>query len=75
MRMILYKIVIYSNLSTFWTITPYSTYVNRRFGGMHHLHIQGRKSAEQQTSVQQMARDIGEHMDHTALYSRRWQHS
>jgi hypothetical protein len=35
---------------------PYSRYVNRRFGGTYHLHVQGRKSAEQETSVQQVAR-------------------
>jgi hypothetical protein len=30
--------------------------VNRRFGEMHHLHFQGRKSAEQSTSFYQVAR-------------------
>jgi hypothetical protein len=31
-----------------------SPYVSRRFGGTYHLHIQGRKSDEQETSVQQV---------------------
>jgi hypothetical protein len=30
----------------FWYIAPCSTYMNRRFGGTYHLHLQGRKSAE-----------------------------
>jgi hypothetical protein len=29
--------------------------VNRHFGGKYHFHLQGRKSAQQETSVQQMA--------------------
>jgi hypothetical protein len=32
-------------------IPPCSPYVNRRLGGMHHLHLQGRKSAKQETSL------------------------
>jgi hypothetical protein len=33
-----------------WDIAPCSTYMNRRFGRIYHLHFQGRKSAEQETS-------------------------
>jgi hypothetical protein len=44
------------NIAIFWDTSPYSPYVNRRFGGMHHLHLQGRKSAEQKTSLQQVFR-------------------
>jgi hypothetical protein len=32
-------------VAIFWNIAPYSSYVNRRFGGTYHLHFQGRKSA------------------------------
>jgi hypothetical protein len=46
----------------------YSLYVNRRFGGKYHLHLQGRKSAEQETSVKQVARLVA------ALYTRWWQY-
>jgi hypothetical protein len=38
-------------LAFFWDIAPCSPYMNRYFGGPHHLHLQGRKSAEQETSV------------------------
>jgi succinylglutamate desuccinylase len=34
----------------FWDIAPCSRYMNRRFGGTYHLHLQGRKSAEKETS-------------------------
>jgi hypothetical protein len=43
------------NVAIFWDIEPCSPYVDRRFGGTYHLHFQGRKSADQETSVQQMA--------------------
>jgi hypothetical protein len=33
------------------TYAPCSPYVNQRFGGTYHLHLQGRKSAEQETSI------------------------
>jgi hypothetical protein len=35
----------------FRDIAPCSPYMNRRFGGTYHLHLQGRISAEQETSV------------------------
>jgi hypothetical protein len=38
-------------IAIFWDIPPCSPYLNQRFGGMYHLHLQGRKSAEQETSV------------------------
>jgi hypothetical protein len=44
------------NVAIFWDIQSCSPYVNRRFGGTFHLHLQGRKSAEQDTSVQVVAR-------------------
>jgi hypothetical protein len=43
------------NVATFWDIPPCSPYVNRRFRGTYHLHLQGSKSAEQETGVQQVA--------------------
>jgi hypothetical protein len=36
-----------------WDTSQCSPYVNQCFGGTYHLHIQGRKSTEQETSVQQ----------------------
>jgi hypothetical protein len=51
---------------------PCSLYVNRCVGGMCHLHLQGRKSAKQQTSEQQIARQM---CLAAALYPRTWQHS
>jgi hypothetical protein len=42
------------NIAVFWDIVLCSTYVNRRSGGTYYLHIVGRKSAEQETSVQQV---------------------
>jgi hypothetical protein len=37
-------------LVIFWDIAPCSPYMNRCFGGTYHRHLQGRKSAEQETS-------------------------
>jgi hypothetical protein len=34
-----------------WNIAPCSPYMNRRFGGMYRLHIQGPKSVEQEINV------------------------
>jgi hypothetical protein len=36
------------DVAIFWDILPNSPYVNRRFGGTYHLHLQCRKSADQQ---------------------------
>jgi hypothetical protein len=36
-------------------IAPCGPYVNRRFGGIYHLHLQCPKSAEQETRVYQVA--------------------
>jgi hypothetical protein len=44
------------NAHIFWDIVPCSSYVNRRFGAMHHIHLQGQKLALEETSVQQVAR-------------------
>jgi hypothetical protein len=38
------------NVAIFWDIAQCNPYVNRRFGGTHHLRLQGRKSDEQETS-------------------------
>jgi hypothetical protein len=38
--------------SIFRGIAPRSPYVNRRFGRMYHLHLQGWKSSEEDSSVQ-----------------------
>jgi hypothetical protein len=49
--------LVHFKVNIFWDtrIAPCGTYVNRRFRGMYHLHLQGRKSAEQEISVQQVA--------------------
>jgi hypothetical protein len=39
------------NVAIFWDIAPCSPYVNRRFGGTYDLHLQGRGTAEQETSA------------------------
>jgi hypothetical protein len=39
------------NVAIFWDIAPCSTYVSRRFGGTHDLHLQGGKSAERQCAA------------------------
>jgi hypothetical protein len=44
------------NTVIFWDIGPYSSYVNRSFGGKRHLLPQGRKLAELETSLLQVAR-------------------
>jgi hypothetical protein len=38
------------NVAIFCDIEPCGQYVNRRFGGTCHIHLQGKKSAEQETS-------------------------
>jgi hypothetical protein len=43
------------DVAIFWNIAQCSPYVNRRFGETYHLHIQGRKLAEQETSLQHVA--------------------
>jgi hypothetical protein len=45
-----------NNVVIFCDMVPCSLYVNRRFGGRYHFHPQSRKSAEQETSVQKVAR-------------------
>jgi hypothetical protein len=39
------------SVAIFWNIAQCSPYVNQRFGGTYHLHLQGRKSEEQETSM------------------------
>jgi hypothetical protein len=48
-------------LAVSWDIAPCILCIARRFGITYHLHLQGRKSADQETSVQQ-----------AVLYIRRW---
>jgi hypothetical protein len=40
----------------FWDTAPCSPYIDRRFGGNYNLHLQGRKSAEQDPNAQQVAK-------------------
>jgi hypothetical protein len=44
------------NDTIFWDMAPLCLYVNRRFGGIYHLNLQGKKSAEQEISLQHVAR-------------------
>jgi hypothetical protein len=44
------------NVAIFWVIAPCSSHVNRSSGGKYHFHLQGRKSVEQETSVQHVTR-------------------
>jgi hypothetical protein len=37
--------------SVFWDVAPPRSCVNRRFGGMYQLHLQGRQIRERETSV------------------------
>jgi hypothetical protein len=41
----------YINIAIFWNRAPFSQYVNGNFGVTYHLHLQGRKSAKQETGV------------------------
>jgi hypothetical protein len=43
------------NVPIFWDIGPCGPYVNWRFGGTYNLHLQGKKSAEQETKVKPVA--------------------
>jgi hypothetical protein len=66
----------------FWDTAPCSLHVNWRFGGTYHLHFQGRKSRWflarlifcPEDGGYTFLREVGSHMDYTALYLRRWQH-
>jgi hypothetical protein len=42
----------------FWDIAQRSPYLNRPFRGTYYLHLQGRKSAEEEIILQHMARKI-----------------
>jgi hypothetical protein len=42
--------ICYMTFPIFWYIAPCSAYMSRRFGGRYHLQLQGRKSAELETS-------------------------
>jgi hypothetical protein len=37
---------VFMNAAVFWDIAPCSPYVDRRFGGTYHFHLQGRNSAD-----------------------------
>jgi hypothetical protein len=46
------------NVAIFWDAAPCSSFVNRRFGTLYHLHLQRRKSAERENSLQQVASQL-----------------
>jgi hypothetical protein len=48
--------VVVMNVAMSLDIAPCSPYANRHFGRTYRLHLQGRKSAEEETSMQQVAR-------------------
>jgi hypothetical protein len=41
----------YKNAYVFWHMGLFSPFMNRPFRGIYHRHLQGRKSAEQETSM------------------------
>jgi hypothetical protein len=45
-------------VAVFWDVTPYSQYVSKRFKGTYRLHLQGRKVAEHEASIQHVSRQI-----------------
>jgi hypothetical protein len=57
------------NVAILSDIAPCSRYVNRRFGGTYRFHLQGRKSAERETNLQKVARQI---FLSSALVRREW---
>jgi hypothetical protein len=73
------------NVAIFWHIMPLSPYVNQRFGGTYHIHLQGRKSPAalwflarpifHPEDGSESLRNVGPHTDYTALYPGRRQHS
>jgi hypothetical protein len=44
------EISVFMKFVIFWDIAPCSPYMSRRFGVTYHLHLQGRKISEQETS-------------------------
>jgi hypothetical protein len=67
--------VVVMKTAIFWDIALCSLYMNWHFEGTYHLHLQGRKSAEEETSVRAhtFLRNVGSYTDYMALYPRRWQ--
>jgi hypothetical protein len=59
------------DVAIIWDIAPWIPYVDRPFGGVYHLHLRGRKSAEQETSVQ----NVATRSDYALIYLTRQQHS
>jgi hypothetical protein len=53
----------------FWYISQCSPYVNRSLGETYHLHLQGRKSAEQKTNMRQVARQNKPESESELLYN------
>jgi hypothetical protein len=41
----------FMKVTVLWDIAPCSPYMNQRFGGMYYFLVQGRKSADRETSV------------------------
>jgi hypothetical protein len=41
------------NIAIFWHIGSCSPYTNRSFGEIYYFHLQGRKSAKEESTVQQ----------------------
>jgi hypothetical protein len=67
--------------TVFWDVAPCRSCVNWRFGGMYHLHLQGRKIRERGTSLSRwlqsadegdtFLRNVGSHKIYTAPHPRR----
>jgi hypothetical protein len=69
-----------TKVAIFWDIARCSQYVNRRFGGTYHLHLQHAISFfgllfDPEDGDDKFLRNIGSYMYYRALYPRRRQHS
>jgi hypothetical protein len=51
-------IAVVMNVAIFWDIAPCNPYMNHRFVGTYHFHLQGRKSTEKEASVKHVARHV-----------------
>jgi hypothetical protein len=53
--------------AVFWNVALCRSYVNRRFGGRHYLHLQGRKNLGTKNQREQVAADCPEDGDDAFL--------
>jgi hypothetical protein len=68
------------NVTIFWDIALCSRYVNWRFRGTTHLHLQHNAASQflsrpifhTEDGDEMLLRNVSSHADYTALYPRRW---